>query len=187
MALSGPILPSGIREVAAGIFYAEPAASGFLLADRRIIEFLKTQAAQSPTRRARLCAHPDPLSDQHDMLIASHRDTYVAPHRHLQKSESFMVIEGETDILLFDEAGALTDLIRMGPASSSSPFFYRMPPRQFHALSIASSVLVFLESTKGPFDPGQSEYARWAPAPEREAEGRAYIAELCRHRASVTA
>jgi len=182
-----PVLPQGLREVSAGIFYAAPGASDLLLADRQIVAFLKSQAAQSPTRRARLCAHPDPQSDQHDMLIASHHDTYVAPHRHLRKSESFMVIEGIADILLFDEAGTLTDLFRMGPASSAYPFFYRMPPRRFHALSIESEVLVFLESTKGPFDPGQSEYARWAPPPGEDNAGRAYIAELCRRRKAASA
>ncbi len=175
-----PISSADLREVAPGIFYPEPAASGVLMADHAIIDFLKIEATRSPTRRARVCAHESPQANQHDMLIASCRETYVAPHRHLHRSESFMVIEGEADLLLFDENGAVTDIVAMGPAGSPKPFFYRMPVGRFHSLAIHSNVLIFLESTRGPFDPTQNENASWAPPPEREAEGRAFIAALLR-------
>lgn len=173
-----PISPADLKEVAPGIFYRQPGASGILMADRTIVDFLKSAAARSPTRRARVCAHESPQADQHDMLIASRRDTYVAPHRHLNRSESFMIVEGEVDLLLFDEAGAVTGIVAMAAPGSARPFFYRMPVGRFHSLAIRSDVLVFLESTRGPFDPAQNENAAWAPPPEREAEGRAFIAAL---------
>jgi hypothetical protein len=53
-----------------------------------------------------------------------------------------------------------------------------MPQRQFHSLSIDSELLVFIESTKGPFLPGSSENASWAPAADDTAKGRAFIAAL---------
>jgi cupin fold WbuC family metalloprotein len=164
-----------LREVSEGIFYAD---SPIVLVGAGIIDLLKTRAGTTPLRRARVCAHPSPGSDQHDMLIASHRETYVAPHRHLDKSESFLILEGLADVLLFDESGGLLDLIRMGPVSSGHPFFYRMPARQYHALLIASEVLVFVESTRGPFDPARTENAPWAPDASRITEGRAYLAGI---------
>jgi cupin fold WbuC family metalloprotein len=176
-ATAGLIRPRDLREVAPGVFYGSKA---LVLVDRSIIEFLKEQARTNRMRRARICAHPDPDADQHDMLIASHRDTYVAPHRHLLKSESFLVIEGEADVLLFGQDGRLATRFTMGPCGSNHPFFYRMPAGQYHGLDIRSELVVFAESTKGPFRPEETENAAWAPAPHDTAAGRAFIAALPR-------
>ena len=112
------------------------------------------------------------------MLIASHRDTYVTPHRHLSKSETFVVLEGLADIILFNSDGAVQEIVKMGPPSCGKPFFYRMPPRQFHSLSIDTELLVFLENTKGPFNLDDRENASWAPDYNDTESGRAYIASI---------
>lgn len=172
--LLGVVDLSTLREVAPGIFYTP---REFVLADDALILFLKDKARITPARRARLCAHPTPEADQHDMLIASHRDTYVAPHRHA-KSESFSVIEGEADLLLFESDGRLARRITMGPAKSGLPMFYRMPAGRYHSLAIRSEVLLFVESTRGPFSRQDMEEAPWAPPATDADAGRAYIAAL---------
>jgi cupin fold WbuC family metalloprotein len=161
-------------QVSPGVFYTKEA---FVLADAMSVDFLREQARSTELKRARLCAHPDPFAEQHDMLIASHRDTYVTPHRHLSKTESFLVIEGEADILLFEADGQLTDVIAMSDASSGLPFFYRMPRGQYHSLRIRSEVLVFVESSKGPFQKADMEDAPFAPAGSERQAGRAFIGE----------
>ena len=170
----GAVDQSGLSEVAPGIFYT---SQEFVLADQALITFLKDKAQNTPVRRARLCAHPAPGADQHDMLIASHRDTYVAPHRH-PKSESFTIIEGEADLLLFEANGLLVHRVTMGPAGSGLPMFYRMPAGRYHGLAIRSQVLVFVESTRGPFSRQDMEVATWAPSAADAGAGRAYIAAL---------
>jgi cupin fold WbuC family metalloprotein len=112
------------------------------------------------------------------MLIVSLCDTYVAPHRHFVKSESMLVIEGLAEAIIFDEAGDVTKRVPMGPASSARTFFYRMPERIFHSLSIETEMLVFVESTKGPFRPEDSENASWAPIHTDVPAGRRYIQSL---------
>jgi cupin fold WbuC family metalloprotein len=173
------IQPSDLTETGEAIYYS-PHSLPF--ADQHLVDFLKRAASTTPRRRARFCAHPAADSDQHDMLIVSHRDTYIAPHRHFEKSETFTVLEGDVDVILFDEQGGVTEFVTMGAPSSGRPFFYRMPPGQFHALSIRSEVLVFLESTKGPFRAGDSESAPWAPGANDAARGKAYIAAVMAHR-----
>jgi cupin fold WbuC family metalloprotein len=170
-----PIAPEALREVAPGIFYA---SDPIVVADEAIVGFLKQQASTNAVRRARVCAHPRPEDEQHDMLIVSHRDTYVAPHRHLSKSESFLVIEGEADVLLFEEDGTLLSQFLMGQAQSGHPFFYRMPARRYHSLRIRSEFLVFAEATRGPFDKADMESAPWAPAPHEGRAGITYIQAL---------
>lgn len=169
----GPARPDALREIHPGVFYTDDA---FVLADCGLIAFLKQQASSTPLKRARLCAHPSAEADQHDMVIASHRETYVTPHRHMSKSESFMIVEGEADILLFSDDGALTDVIAMSHAGSGLPFYYRMPQGQYHSLRIRSEILVFVEASKGPFRKSDMEDAPFAPASFDAPAGRAWIA-----------
>jgi cupin fold WbuC family metalloprotein len=163
---------SDLVQTGPGIFYSPYPLP--VLGDE-IIELLKKTARSIPRRRARFCAHPSRDADQHDMVIASHRETYVAPHRHLEQSESFLIIQGTASLLLFDERGQLNEIVKMGPTGSELPFFYRMPSRQFHSLSIESELLVFVESSKGPFRPGNTENAPWAPPDHDIENGRAFI------------
>lgn len=162
-------------EVAPGIFYTNTA---FVLADDETVAFLKKHASENAVGRARICAHPDPEADQHDMLIVSSKKTYVAPHRHLSKTESFCILEGEADVLLFDEEGNLSDRFSMAPAGNDLPFFYRMPAKQFHSLDIKTDFLVFIESTKGPFVKSDMQNGNWAPDATDEKNGRTYISSL---------
>jgi cupin fold WbuC family metalloprotein len=169
------IAASDLTEVAPGIFYTDRPV---VAVDQGIIAFLKEAAARSPSKRARLCAHPSPDAIQQDMLIVSHRDTYVAPHRHLTKTETMLIIEGEAEAVIFGEAGAISDVLPMGPAGSGRLFFYRMPERTHHGLLINSEMLVFTESTRGPFRPEDSENAPWAPAPADSTSGQRFAAAL---------
>ena len=167
--------PRELTEKGEAIYYSSHALP---IIDNTVIDFLKSAARTVPRRRARFCAHPTAQAEQHDMLIVSHRDTYVTPHRHFGKSKSFLILEGTADILLFSEDGNIDAVIKMGPQESGLPFFYRMPAEKFHSLAIESELLVFVESTKGPFDLADREHAVWAPDPDDTEKGRAYIASL---------
>lgn len=171
-------IPDGLREVTPGVFYAT--GGPVVLADSDLVLFLKEATKLAPLRRARLCAHPDADADQHDMVIVSHRDTYVAPHRHSSKSETLLVLEGEAHIILFDEDGTAIRSFPMAPFGGDLPFFYRMPAGTFHSLVIKTEYLVFVESTKGPFTPDATGNAAWAPAPNQAEEGRAYLGRTLR-------
>jgi dTDP-4-dehydrorhamnose reductase len=162
-----------LREVSEGVYYSRYPIP---LVDSELIAFLKQIARTCPLRRARFCAHATPDAEQHDMLIVTHNDSYVAPHRHMSKSETFVLLEGECDMILFDEHGTVEKVVSMGPASSGRPFFYRMPPGQFHSLAANTELLVFLENTKGPFRLDDREYADWAPDYKDSKNGNNFIA-----------
>lgn len=169
--------PQGLRDSGNGAYYSPHALP---IVGGNVIEFLKEAARSNERRRARFCAHPSADADQHDMLIVSHRDTYVTPHRHLSKSESFLVLEGLASLILFDDHGGVTKVVKLGALDSGRPFFYRMPPGCFHALSIETELLVFVESTKGPFALEDREHAGWAPHPDDSRGGKAYIDSIMR-------
>ena len=138
-------------------------ADDIVKVDANDIEELKQKARFNPRRRVRLCAHEDLDDSIHEMLIVHEKSCYVRPHKHINKVESFHIIEGEVDILLFDENGRINNLIPMGDFASERIFFYRLPPSYFHTLVINSEVLVFHEITNGPFNPDDTVWADWAP------------------------
>lgn len=162
-------------EATEGVYYSKFPVP---LVDGKLVDFLKGVAASSTLKRARFCAHPAPDSEQHDMLIATHSASYVAPHRHMSKSEAFTLLEGACEMILFDENGMVEDVVEMGPPGSGRPFFYRMPEKRFHSLRPLTDVLVFLENTKGPFNLDDREYALWAPDYRDAQGGTAYIATV---------
>jgi cupin fold WbuC family metalloprotein len=115
-------------------------------------------------KRARLCAHPGPEDRLHEMLIVLDRGTYIRPHRHGSKAESFHIIEGELDVVVYHDNGAVRDVIRMGPYSSGKVFYYRIMEPCYHSVLINTPYALFHETTNGPFHSGDTEFAPWAPA-----------------------
>jgi cupin fold WbuC family metalloprotein len=142
------------------------------------IAFLKQQARANPRQRARICAHRSNDDALHEMLIAIAAASYIHPHRHLGKSESFHIVEGEVDVVVFDAAGEIAEVLELGPAGSGRRFFYRLDQSAFHTLLIRSEFLLVHEVTNGPFARNRTVLAPFAP-PEGEAEkARVYMAGL---------
>lgn len=127
------------------------------------IHLLKQHAMAAERKRARLCTHQDERSPLHEMLIVHHKNTYVRPHKHPGKSESFHIIEGEADVFIFDDNGKVMEKIEMGSYASGKIFFYRLSEAFHHTLLIRTDTVVFHETTNGPFLRGGTVFAEWAP------------------------
>ena len=144
--------------------------------DSRAVEFIRESAVNNSRGRARICAHKQPTDTLHEMLIAIRADSYIRPHRHHNKVESFHLVEGAADIVVLSEEGALLDIIEL---SQESNFYYRLDTPQYHTLLINSPVLVIHEITNGPFVPEGGDAAEFAP-PEGDSAAPAYIDALRR-------
>ena len=142
------------------------------------IEALKQRAASVPLKRSRVCAHGDAADPLHEMLIVLDQATYVRPHKHLDKSESFHVVEGAADIVFFDDDGAVTDVVELGEYGSGRAFYYRLNIPAFHTVLVRSSILAVHETTNGPFRKDDAVYAAWAPDDSDEAGRRAFLDDL---------
>lgn len=154
------------------------ATGAVVTVDGRDVSQLKDDASKNARRRIRLCAHGSVDDRLHEMVIVHARDTYVRPHKHLGKSESFHVIEGDVDVVLFEDDGSIREVIRMGPFGSGRPFFYRIADPVFHTLLIRSAVLVFHETTNGPFRRADTVFAPWAPEDQDGAGVERFVADL---------
>lgn len=157
------------------VYYSDDA---IVTADDATIGELKRIAAGNPRLRSRLCAHPDPSSGLHEMLIVHHREAYVRPHMHLGKPESFYVMEGTAQAVIFEDDGRIRDVFEMAPYGQGALCYYRMPERVFHSLLITSEWLVFHETTAGPFDPSRTAFPDWAPDGSDAAEVQDYVTRI---------
>lgn len=135
-------------------------------------------AAANQRRRVRLCAHRSVDDALHEMLIVLAGETYIRPHKHLHKSESFHVIQGRAEIVIFAEDGSIREVIPMGEYSSGACFFYRLGDPCYHGLVVRSDVFVYHETTGGPLDPAQTVFAPWAPPEDALTLRAAFLARL---------
>jgi cupin fold WbuC family metalloprotein len=139
---------------------------------------LKRAAAEAPLKRARLCLHHDHSDQVQEMVIAFDRGTYVRPHRHRGKTESFHVIEGELEVVFFDDGGRVTRRVRMGPRDSGHAFLYRLSSSLWHSVVPLSDFVVIHETTTGPFVKGETEFPPWGPEDSDAAGVREFLARV---------
>jgi cupin fold WbuC family metalloprotein len=144
------------------------------------ITFLKQQALSSNRKRARICTHRSNDDALHEMLIVLCADSYIHPHKHTRKVESFHIIEGLVHVVVFDDAGTIVDLVELGDLSTGKNFYYRLSDSLFHTLLIHSDFLVVHEVTNGPFVENETILATFAPPESRHDEALAYITDLGR-------
>jgi len=142
------------------VFYAD---EDVIQVGKEDIDFLKQKALSNPRKRCRLCTHKDVNDLIHEMIIVHTKDTYVRPHKHTGKIEAFHIIEGSADIVLFDEQGKITQVIAMGDYPSGKKFYYKLSNPYYHTLLIRSDVIVFKETTSGPFRKEETIFAPWSP------------------------
>jgi cupin fold WbuC family metalloprotein len=141
------------------------------------IETLRQAVRQTPKRRARINAHPGHDDALHEMIIAIEPASYIRPHRHPGKSEAFHIIEGEVDIVIFSDDGAIERIVPLGEKGGNRAFYYRMSEPRFHTLVIRSDLLIVHEITNGPFAPEGTIYAAFAPG-EGDPAAAAFQADL---------
>ena len=164
-----------MKKISDEILYTE---EEIVTLDSKTIEFLKEQARKNKRQRVRLCTHRDTDALVHEMIIVHSKGTYVEPHKHINKSESFHVIEGLVDLYFFDEDGKVIKILSMGDRSSGKIFYHRISDPIYHSLIVRSDVVVFQETTKGPFNRFETIWAPWAPDEGNEEAVKAFMDEL---------
>ncbi len=101
-------------------------------------------------------------ANPHRFLNVMLRGTYIAPHRHLNppKSESFLVLEGEAAVFVFDDEGRVQSTYALGKEAIGID----IAPGIWHTLVVLSSHAVCYEVKPGPYSAANDkDFARWAP------------------------
>ena len=123
---------------------------------------LKQMAMLNPRKRIRICFHSSKNDKIHEMIIYHPKGAYVAPHKHLGKEESFHLISGEVECVIFNNQGNITKAFPMGDYASGKAFYYKIPVDTFHT-QIFKQDTFFHEVTSGPFRAEETILAPWSP------------------------
>lgn len=149
-----------MRELNKEVFVAD---GPIVVVGRQDIESLQAGVNETERKRVRLCAHQDIGDKLQEMFIVLSKETYIRPHKHINKAESLQVIYGEADAVFFNDSGEIIEVIHLGDYSSGKQFYYRIDEPIYHTLLIYSEVLIFNEATQGPFKRSDTVFAPWSP------------------------
>ena len=142
------------------------------------LQALSAQALASPRQRAHLNIHAELDDPVQRLFIASQPNTYMRPHKHPQgnKDELFLVLQGQMDLLIFDDNG---QVLQRTPLHADGARAAETPPNTIHGYVCMQADSVALEVKQGPYIPGAPEdFAHWAP--EEGSEGAAAFVEWMR-------
>jgi cupin fold WbuC family metalloprotein len=79
------------------------------------------------------------------------------------KTESYHMVFGELDIVLFSDDGRPIRVIPMGTLASGKTHVYRLNAPIWHSVIVRSEYAAIHEVTNGPFNVEENEFAPWAP------------------------
>lgn len=113
----------------------------------------------------------------HRLLNALEPGTYIVPHRHLDKEETYLILRGSLLAFLFDDNGNVTDKVLLSQASGN--YGLEIPPGTWHTIIALESGTMIFEVKSGPYTPLQpEEIAEWAPMPSDTAKVAAYMKSI---------
>ena len=135
---------------------------------------LVATAQGSDRLRTNLNIHESPDADVQRLFLAFEPGTYIRPHRHPQahKWELFIVLEGELDLLLFNNSGEIVERITLSAAATR---VIEIPPNTWHSYISKKSGTLALEVKQGAYLPSPEEdFLSMSPA-ENTYEATAYL------------
>ena len=137
------------------------------LISRELIDSVTALASASTRRRMNHNFHSDAQDNPHRFLNVLLQGTYIRPHRHVQppKSESFVVLEGAADVIVFNDSGTVSQRYTLGPDSPCECIWgIDLAPGVWHTILARSARAVCYEVKAGHREPASDkEFAGWAP------------------------
>ncbi len=147
------------------------------------LDALSASAAAVPRRRLNLNLHADYADPCQRLLNAVEPDSYLRPHRHTEpaKPECFVAVRGRFHLLIFDDAGTVTERIELSP--QGPVMVADVPPGVWHAIVALEPGSIFFETKPGPYTPlTDKDFAPFAPE-EGSAEASGYLQKVMAPRA----
>lgn len=135
---------------------------------------LVVTAQDSERLRTNLNIHESGDAAVQRLFLVFEPGTYIRPHRHPQahKWELLVILEGELDLLIFDDAGDVIDKIQMSSATNRA---VELSPNTWHSYISKQPGTLALEVKQGGYLPTpEQDFLPTSPA-EQTDEAAAYL------------
>ena len=140
-----------------------------LIIERLLLDKISAKAAQNERLRMNYNIHNHLEDPVNRMLNALELGTYLRPHRHWTppKTESYVILRGELDVLVFDDKGNLIQKITLNPEIGN--YGIDIPAGIWHSMIVKQPGTVIYEVKEGPFTSiAMEDFAPWSPEPGNE-------------------
>lgn len=132
------------------------------LITEELLDTVTSRAKANSRLRMNYNFHASMDAPIHRLLNALEPGTYLPPHRHTGKEETYLVLRGSLLAFFYDDAGNVTDKVCLNP--SEGKYGLEIPSNTWHSIIALESGTVIFEIKKGPYQPLPSEdLASWAP------------------------
>jgi cupin fold WbuC family metalloprotein len=131
------------------------------------LPFLVEARKKSKRGRTRILMHPHSSSNVHEMFVLYGQETFIRANKHIDRDESVFVLAGVIDVILFEDNGQISQVVRLEASSATYSSFILLPANRYHSVIIRSEFALLFESTPGPFDPLVTVFAEWSPLEEQ--------------------
>src|ERR1700739_2980151 len=112
-----------------------------------LLDELAAAAAGSPRGRTHYNLHGSPAALVQPYLVVPTPRPYFRPHRHTTRAELALVVRGELDLIVFDEARRIT--ARYGFGAGTGNIAYENGPGIWHTVVVRADATTFLEIKQG--------------------------------------
>lgn len=147
------------------------------LITEELLDEVTAQAKENPRLRMNYNLHATMDTPVHRMLNALEPGTYLPPHRHTDKEETYLVLRGRLLAFFYDEEGNVTEKVCLDPVEGKHGL--EIPPGTWHSIVAMESGTVIFEIKKGPYQPlSPEDLASWAPASTDEEGIKAFIKRM---------
>lgn len=141
-----------------------------------LIDKVVSEARQSPRRRMNYNFHPELSDPVQRLLNALEPWTYIRPHKHTTKEESFVLLSGTVLAVVFNNDGTIRDHAIL--SRETGILGIEFEENCFHMLTSLETGSVVFEIKEGPFVPHtEGSSASWAPL-EGTPEAREFLSKV---------
>ena len=151
-----------------------------LLINQQLLDETSLKAVSNIRLRMNYNIHQDGEDPVNRMLNALEPGTYLRPHRHWTppKAESYIILRGELDVIVFDENGNWLQAITLNPEMGH--YGVDIPAGVWHSMIVKRSGTVIYEIKEGPFSPiAPEDVAPWSPETDDLVGINTFFAHLC--------
>jgi cupin fold WbuC family metalloprotein len=119
--------------------------------DNELLDKLTEQAANNERLRKNYNLHSSLNDHVQRLLNAMEPGTLLPIHRHLHTDETYVVLKGSLNVLVYNEKKKLTQTILLDPKKGK--YGVSIPAAQWHSVEILEKGTVIFEVKQGPYEP----------------------------------
>ena len=140
--------------------YAEFSRDESCFITKSMIDLFIQKAQKNSLKKYRYCLHQNMESTLHEMVIVTTKYDMKYPDKHMNTTESNIILEGKLLVVFFEDDGEIKKTFVLDP---NNLFYYRCEKNQYHMTIPLTDVAVYIEIKEGPFDDNSNIYPDWVP------------------------